>query len=92
MLRVHGEAVGGLGVAHELEVRLVEGLRVQGWALPESQANFVWFDLGERTMQRAEEARAAGAIVRPFAGEGLRVSVGEPEATDLFLRVSATWL
>lgn len=72
--------------------RLVEGLRDQGWALPESQANFVWFDLGERTMQRAEEARAAGAIVRPFAGEGLRVSVGEPEATDLFLRVSATWL
>ncbi|MGO1287718.1 MAG: aminotransferase, partial [Cellulosimicrobium funkei] len=63
-----------------------------GWSLPESQANFVWFDLGERTAQRAEEARAAGAIVRPFAGEGLRVSVGEPEATDLFLRVSATWL
>lgn len=72
--------------------RLVEGLRDQGWSLPESQANFVWFDLGERTLQRAEEARAAGAIVRPFAGEGLRVSVGEPEATDLFLRVSATWL
>ncbi|WP_422110496.1 histidinol-phosphate transaminase [Cellulosimicrobium arenosum] len=71
--------------------RLVEGLRDQGWELPESHANFVWFDLGERTLQRAEEARAAGAIVRPFAGEGLRVSVGEPEATDLFLRVSATW-
>ena len=35
---------------------------------------------------------AAGAIVRPFAGEGLRVSVGEPEATALFLQVSATWL
>jgi len=72
--------------------RLVEGLRDQGWQLPESQANFVWFELGDRTQQRAEEARAAGAIVRPFAGEGLRVSVGEPEATDLFLRVSATWL
>ncbi|MCB7134958.1 histidinol-phosphate transaminase [Cellulosimicrobium marinum] len=71
--------------------RLVDGLRDQGWELPETHANFVWFDLGERTVQRAEEARAAGAIVRPFAGEGLRVSVGEPEATDLFLRVSATW-
>lgn len=71
--------------------RLVEGLRDQGWELPETQANFVWFDLGDRTVQRAEEARSAGAIVRPFAGEGLRVSVGEPEATDLFLRVSATW-
>jgi histidinol-phosphate aminotransferase len=95
-------AIASLGARDELlqrvehlvadRTRLVEGLRDQGWSLPESQANFVWFDLGDRTAQRAEEARAAGAIVRPFAGEGLRVSVGEPEATDLFLRVSATWL
>ncbi|MFC8923790.1 histidinol-phosphate transaminase [Cellulosimicrobium sp. NPDC057127] len=94
-------ALASLGARDELlarvehlvadRTRLVEGLRDQGWELPESQANFVWFDLGERTVQRAEEARAAGAVVRPFAGEGLRVSVGEPEATDLFLRVSATW-
>jgi histidinol-phosphate aminotransferase len=94
-------ALASLGARDELlarvehlvadRTRLVEGLRDQGWDLPESQANFVWFDLGERTVQRAEEARAAGAVVRPFAGEGLRVSVGEPEATDLFLRVSATW-
>lgn len=94
-------ALASLGAQDELlarvehlvadRARLVEGLRDQGWELPESQANFVWFDLGERTVQRAEEARAAGAVVRPFAGEGLRVSVGEPEATDLFLRVSATW-
>ncbi|MBD5785797.1 histidinol-phosphate transaminase [Cellulosimicrobium terreum] len=95
-------AVASLGASEELlarvehlvadRTRLVEGLRDQGWELPETQANFVWFELGDRTVQRAEEARAAGAIVRPFAGEGLRVSVGEPEATDLFLRVSATWL
>jgi histidinol-phosphate aminotransferase len=94
-------ALASLGARDELlarvehlvadRTRLVAGLRDQGWELPESQANFVWFDLGERTVQRAEEARAAGAVVRPFAGEGLRVSVGEPEATDLFLRVSATW-
>jgi histidinol-phosphate aminotransferase len=28
-------------------------------------------------------------VVRPFAGDGVRVSVGEPEATDLFLEVAA---
>lgn len=90
-LRASDELLGRVEHLVEDRTRLVEGLRDQGWELPETQANFVWFDLGDRTVQRAEEARAAGAIVRPFAGEGLRVSVGEPEATDLFLRVSATW-
>ena len=27
-------------------------------------------------------------VVRPFAGEGARVTIGEPEANDLFLRVA----
>lgn len=71
--------------------RLADGLRDQGWDLPESQANFVWMELGQRTAERAAEAAAAGVIVRPFAGEGVRVSVGEHEATDIFLRVAAGW-
>lgn len=71
--------------------RLADGLRDQGWDLPESQANFVWMELGSRTAERAAEAAAAGVIVRPFAGEGIRVSVGEHEATDIFLRVAAGW-
>lgn len=71
--------------------RFADGLRDQGWDLPESQANFVWMELGQRTAERAAEAAAAGVIVRPFAGEGIRVSVGEHEATDIFLRVAAGW-
>jgi histidinol-phosphate aminotransferase len=31
-------------------------------------------------------------LVRPFAGDGVRVSVGEPEATDLLLEVAGEWL
>lgn len=27
-------------------------------------------------------------VVRPFAGEGVRVTVGESEANDIFLKVS----
>ena len=30
-----------------------------------------------------------GLIVRPFAGEGVRITVGEPEATDQLLEVTA---
>jgi histidinol-phosphate aminotransferase len=31
----------------------------------------------------------AGVAVRPFAGEGARVTIGEAEANDIFLRVAA---
>ena len=30
----------------------------------------------------------AGVVVRPFAGEGVRVTIGEVEANDIFLRVA----
>lgn len=72
--------------------RVVAELKDQGWRLPESHANFVWFGLGDATSSRAAEAAAAGVIVRPFAGDGLRVSIGENEANNLFLNVAATWL
>lgn len=71
--------------------RLVDLLTAQGWDLPETQANFVWLPLGEQTVARAAEAASAGVVVRPFAGEGIRVSVGEPEATDLFCEIAAGW-
>jgi histidinol-phosphate aminotransferase len=71
--------------------RVVESLRGQGWVLPETHANFVWFDLGEQTMERAAEAKAAGVLVRPFAGHGIRVSIGSPEANDAFLKVALAW-
>jgi histidinol-phosphate aminotransferase len=70
--------------------RVHDALREQGWArLPVSEANFVWLRLGDRTMDFAAACAAAGVVVRPFAGEGARVTVGEPEANDIFLRVAA---
>ena len=71
--------------------RVTDALREQGWDLPETHANFVWFPLGDATMDRAAEATAAGVLVRPFAGDGLRVSIGEVEANDAFLAVAAAW-
>lgn len=69
--------------------RLLAGLREQGWVVPDSQANFVWLPLGDDAARFAQQATAAGVLVRPFAGDGVRISVGEPEASDLVLRVSA---
>jgi histidinol-phosphate aminotransferase len=62
--------------------RLVAGLRDAGWDVPVPQGNFVWFELGERTLDFAAAADELGIVVRPFAGEGARVSIGEPEAND----------
>ena len=69
--------------------RVLVALREQGWTVPESQANFVWLRLGEDTMDFAAKAEAAGVVVRPFAGEGARITIGEVEANDIFLRVAA---
>jgi histidinol-phosphate aminotransferase len=71
--------------------RVVDGLRSVGWDVPEAQGNFVWFELGERTLDFAAAADEAGITVRPFAGEGCRVSIGEPEANDRLVSVAGAF-
>ncbi len=95
-------AVASLAVETELMMRveaivaersrMLTGLRAQGWTVPDSEANFVWLPLGARSADFAADAAAAGVLVRPFAGDGVRVSVGETEATDLLLPVTAHWV
>jgi histidinol-phosphate aminotransferase len=65
--------------------RVREALIAQGWTVPHSEANFVWLRLGERTLDFAAACAVEGVAVRPFAGEGARVSIGDPEANDAFL-------
>jgi histidinol-phosphate aminotransferase len=72
--------------------RVTAALRAQGWDLPETQANFVWMELGAATMDFAAACAAAGLTVRPFAGEGARCTVAEPEANDLLLGVCAQFV
>ncbi len=69
--------------------RVVTALREQGWSVPDAQGNFVWLSLGDRTGEFAAAAEEAGVMVRPFAGEGARVSIGDPAGNDVFLKVAA---
>jgi histidinol-phosphate aminotransferase len=69
--------------------RVVAALREQGWTVPDTQANFVWLPLGAEAMDFA--AAAAPVSVRPFAGDGVRVSIGSPEVNDLLLERAAAW-
>ena len=69
--------------------RVTAVLRADGWTIPDSEANFVWLRLGDRTTQFAGSCMAAGIAVRPFAGEGARVSIGTPAANDAFLAIAS---
>ncbi|HEX6150702.1 histidinol-phosphate transaminase [Nocardioides sp.] len=68
--------------------RVVSGLRDVGMAVPEPQGNFVWFGAGERTTELASAGDELGIVVRPFAGEGARVTIGEPEANDRIVELA----
>ena len=71
--------------------RVLEALRAQGWELPESQGNFVWLALGERSAEFAERAAGQALAVRAFLGDGVRVSIGEVEANERFIQLAGQW-
>jgi histidinol-phosphate aminotransferase len=56
-----------------------------GYDIPPTQANFVWFPLGDATTSWASGCEERGVIVRGYAGAGVRVTIGTPEENDRFL-------
>src|SRR6204780_5493493 len=71
--------------------RVSEALTADGWSVPASEANFVWLSLGEHTTEFAQASEAAGISVRPYAGEGARISIGTPVANDALLAVASAF-
>jgi histidinol-phosphate aminotransferase len=65
--------------------RLLSALRALIPEVPRSQANFVWLPLRDGATEFAAACERAGVIVRPFAGDGVRVTVGTADENDLFL-------
>jgi histidinol-phosphate aminotransferase len=63
-----------------------------GYDVPPSQANFVWLPLGERSAGFAAHCFERSVVVRPFAGEGVRVTVGTDTENDAFLALAAEFL
>lgn len=60
--------------------------------VPRSQANFVWLPLRERAVEFAQACEAHKVIVRPFAGDGVRVTIGTPDENDAFLAAAEKYL
>jgi histidinol-phosphate aminotransferase len=68
--------------------RVRAALVAHGYPVPPSQSNFVWLPLGEAATSWAAGCEARKVIVRPFAGHGVRVTIGTPEENDQFLEVA----
>jgi histidinol-phosphate aminotransferase len=68
--------------------RVHAALTGAGYDVPRSEANFVWLALGDQATAFAEACLAGGVVVRPFAGEGVRVTIGLDEENDRFLAVA----
>ena len=94
-------AIASLEAFDELDVRVKElvaerarvvaELEKQGWDLPDTDANFVWFPVGERTAELAEACQEVGLTVRPYGTDGVRATIAEPEANDRLLEVTASF-
>lgn len=90
-------AVASLAAEAELDARVDElvverertvgALRAAGWSVPESEGNFFWLRTGTDTDAVNARLVEAGILVRAFAGEGIRVSIGSPEHNDRVIRV-----
>ena len=59
-----------------------------GFNLPRSQANFVWIPLGERTEEFALRSEGIAVSIRPFPGEGVRISIGERPALERVIELA----
>jgi histidinol-phosphate aminotransferase len=71
--------------------RVLAELRALGYAVPESQANFVWLPDGPAAegavdaMAFAAGCEQRGMLVRAFAGSGVRITVSTQAENDLLL-------
>lgn len=82
----HEDEIGRAVAAILAERARVEvELAAAGWSLPNHQANFVWLATGDRTDEVTLELERRGVVVRPFSGEGIRVTIGTPPQNDRFL-------
>ncbi len=71
--------------------RVMAGLRAAGWDVPDSQGNFVWLGLGDRTAALVERLGTLDppVLIRPFTGEGARISIGARDENDAVLAALA---
>ncbi|WP_433277462.1 histidinol-phosphate transaminase [Pseudonocardia xinjiangensis] len=72
--------------------RVRDALLEAGYTVPVSQSNFVWLALGDRTGPfTAHCLDHHKVVVRPFASDGVRVTVSAPDENDAFLAAARSF-
>ena len=66
-------------------------LLAMGYAVPPTQTNFVWLPLGEQTATFNDHCRGRKIVLRPFADDGVRITIGTSHENDLFLAAAREW-
>lgn len=61
----------------------------QGWDVPQPHGNFVWLPTGSHTDAANAVLDDGGIIARVFAGEGIRITIGEEESVSPLLAATA---
>lgn len=83
-------AIRVAGVVSERE-ELSKMLRAAGVPHPPSQGNFIWIPSHGLTGDLAAACTGAGLSVRPFDGEGIRITIAEPEANAAVAALLTSW-
>jgi histidinol-phosphate aminotransferase len=73
-------------------LRVTAAIRTLVPDVPESQANFYWLPLQDRSAEFGAACEKRGVIVRPFQGDGVRVTVGTAAENDAFLAAAESAL
>jgi histidinol-phosphate aminotransferase len=66
-------------------------LLAMGYTVPDSQTNFIWLPLGDRSAAFNEHCLERKIVIRPFVGDGVRVTIGEPAENEAFLAAARDW-
>ena len=87
-LELEGELLDRVARLAALRDQVRRALLDQGWSVPDAQGNFVWLATGDDTARAAEVFERHGIVVRAFAPEGVRITIGEPASVDGLLRAA----
>jgi histidinol-phosphate aminotransferase len=84
--------LAGCAIAIDERVRVRDALLAAGYTVPPTQSNFVWLALGAQTLPFAAHCLEHKVVVRPFAPDGVRVTVSTPDENDAFLAAARSFV
>jgi histidinol-phosphate aminotransferase len=92
-LEAEGELLARVGLVVAERERVAGALATDGWSFPEPQGNFFWLAAGNASGALADHlaGQTPPILARPFAGEGVRITVGSPQENDHLLAALAAF-